>query len=54
MLLEMVAGTVRQSKSDIVLSTLAVYIQNDKATLAALPSGGLGCGVERISNIPTL
>jgi hypothetical protein len=32
------------------LSSHGLYILNDKATLAAPPLGGLGCGVERISN----
>jgi hypothetical protein len=44
----MEAGAVRKSKSDIVLSTLA--LQNGKAKLASPPSGGFRCGVERIYN----
>jgi len=41
---------VQKRRCSLTLLSRSLYIQNDKAILAAPPSGGLGCGVERISN----
>jgi hypothetical protein len=54
LVLELVAGAVRESKSDIVLSTVAVSLDTEcEGHIARSAIGQTRARVERISNTPT-